>query len=173
MCADRVAEANAFVLPGGKVFVHTGILPICRDDDGLATVLAHEMAHNVAQHVAEKLSTVALLEPLLYALVIFDPTRLSQILAGAVFHFGIMMPSSRVQEREADHIGLMIMAQSCFEPRRAVELWERMARAHAQAHADTLPQWLSTHPSVSVAVRCRRVCWRDVLTGYRISIARR
>ncbi|OJD21508.1 hypothetical protein ACJ73_07153 [Blastomyces percursus] len=134
-------EMNAFVLPGGNVFVFTGILPICRDKDGLAAVLGHEIAHVLAHHPAERMSSnIIVIVAALAASILFD---VSQNLSSAIFNLMLALPNSRTQESEADEIGLMMMAKSCFKPEAAVGLWSRMH----QAEKAVPPQILSTHPS--------------------------
>ncbi|KAI9864025.1 MAG: hypothetical protein M1813_003341 [Trichoglossum hirsutum] len=127
-------QINAFVVPGG-------ILPLCETEDGLAVVLGHEIAHNVAHHSAERLSQVMWMYIGMWGLawLFGSPDFLSQIL----IDFGFMRPGSRKQESEADYIGLMMMAQSCYDPEAAVGMWQRMEKAEQYAP----PQWLSTHPS--------------------------
>lgn len=102
------------------MFVFTGILPLCADDDGLATVLGHEIAHNIAHHSAEKLSQVFFLQLGVWGLELLDlaPASLSQALIDLAF----LKPGSRKQESEADYIGLMIMAESCYDPEKAIDL---------------------------------------------------
>lgn len=144
------AEANAFVLPGGKVFVYTGILPITQNDAGLAAVLGHEIAHNLANHSAERMSGAIVVQMLIYVATIAEWTlggngQISHYLAQIALDFGVMRPASRQQESEADFIGLLLMAQSCYDPKAAVGLWQRMQKAQKGAP----PEWLSTHPSVS------------------------
>jgi predicted Zn-dependent protease len=143
-------EANAFVLPGGKVFVYTGILPIAQTDDGLAAILGHEIAHNVARHSAESASRYLIINlPLRYLLIFLDNTGytmgVGRVIGDILMGLGVTMPASRKQESEADYIGLMIMAKACYDPRDAVGVWERMEAANHGA----APEWLSTHPSVS------------------------
>ncbi len=115
------------------MFVFTGILPICANDDGLAAVLGHEIAHNVAHHSAEKLSTVWFLQIGCWALELLGiaPASLSQALADLAF----MKPGSRKQESEADYIGLMIMAGSCYDPEGAAEL-EVLPESLPEKHAN-------------------------------------
>ena len=134
-------EANAFVLPGGRVFVFTGILPICVGEEGLAAVLGHEIAHNVAHHTAEKISQTLFLFPLALSLSFFFdlPGRTSQFLVDIFLE----RPGSRKMESEADYIGLLMMAQACYDPNAAVGLWKRMAKEQQ----DAPPQILSTHPA--------------------------
>lgn len=138
---DSPQEQNAFVMPGGKVFVFTGILPICRDENGLASVLAHEIAHTVAHHTAERMSREAFvfLGTALISLI-FD---VSGGFGNGVSNLFFSLPNTRTQELEADHIGLLIMAESCFDPQSAADLWTRMK----EANPSEPPQFLSTHPS--------------------------
>ncbi|MCJ1352671.1 MAG: hypothetical protein MMC33_002655 [Icmadophila ericetorum] len=134
-------EMNAFVVPGGKVFVFSGLLGICETEEGLATVLGHEIAHNVAHHAAENYSRISIVLPLAWlASYMFD---FSGQLAYMVLDYAYSKPGSRRQESEADRIGLMMMAQSCYNPEEAVHLWQRMEKAEKVK----IPQFLSTHPS--------------------------
>ena len=122
------------------MFVFSGILPICADEDGLATVLGHEIAHNVAHHMGEKLSQqiYIVLIPLLNNY--FDISVQTTALA---IDFAIQRPGSRQMETEADLLGLLMMAQSCYNPAGAVSFWQRMAKAEQYEP----PQFASTHPS--------------------------
>lgn len=138
---DDPEQMNAFVWPGGKVLVFSGILPICAGEDGLAAVLGHEIAHNVAHHTSEKLSQRFYLIPLALALTwTFDISgQLSQFL----LDFALKRPGSRKMESEADYIGLLMMAQACYDPNAAWQMWERMSKEEQYA----TPQFLSTHPA--------------------------
>lgn len=132
---------NAFVIPGGKVFVFRGILDICEGDDGLAAVLGHEIAHNVAHHAAERSSRAVILLPvgiLAWFMLGLDPS-IVRIFSNLVFEW----PGSRKEEAEADYIGLLMMAESCYNPEAAMGLWARMEKEER----GTPPQFLSTHPS--------------------------
>jgi predicted Zn-dependent protease len=146
-----LVECNAFVIPGGKVFVYSGILPIAKNDDGLAAILGHEIAHNLARHAAESMSSLVMLAPIRWALIFLDSTGytmgLGRLLGDIAMDLGLMRPASRKQESEADYIGLMMMAKSCYDPSEAVKVWERMEQAQRD---EGIPQWLSTHPSVRV-----------------------
>ncbi|MBN9091353.1 MAG: M48 family metallopeptidase [Reyranella sp.] len=145
---------NAFCLPGGKVAVYAGILPITRTEAGLATVIGHEVAHALARHSAERLSdqkAVAagtMLATLGLAVAggksgsTYAPMAAAALGAGATV--GILLPMSRTQESEADHIGLVLMAMAGYDPREAVGVWERMK---ARSGGPRTPEWLSTHPA--------------------------
>ncbi|CAI7620175.1 unnamed protein product [Penicillium glandicola] len=132
---------NAFVLPGGKVFVYTGILPICKDEDGLAAVLGHEIAHVVAHHPAERMSNSFITLGAVFAIsFLFDVSgQFSSFLLNLMYS----LPNSRTQEAEADNIGLMMMSKACFNPEAAVKLWARMHEQEKQSP----PQFMSTHPT--------------------------
>ncbi|KAF7122702.1 hypothetical protein CNMCM5793_000812 [Aspergillus hiratsukae] len=132
---------NAFVLPGGKVFVYTGILPICKDEDGLAAVLGHEIAHVIAHHPAERMSNNILTVGAVFLIsMLFD---ISGQIPSLLLNLMYSLPNSRTQEAEADNIGLMMMSKACFNPEAAVGLWARMQKAEQEAP----PQFMSTHPS--------------------------
>jgi len=147
---------NAFCLPGGKVVVYTGILPITRDETGLATVVGHEVAHALARHGAERMST-GLLTDLAgkTAGIVFGgghPETASAVeqAFGIGSNVGILLPFSRSQESEADHIGLILMSKAGYDPRQAVGFWQRMEQAAKGEHP---PEFLSTHPSDERRVR--------------------
>lgn len=117
-------------------------------DDQLATILGHEIAHNLARHAAEQLSrSVFVIMPIQTMIYILDSMGLlyglGQLVGRLLLDFGVSRPASRVQESEADYIGLMMMARSCYNPQAAVEVWDRME----QANKNNIPEWLSTHPS--------------------------
>ncbi|MCI0745134.1 MAG: M48 family metallopeptidase [Verrucomicrobia subdivision 3 bacterium] len=144
-------EPNAFCLPGGKVGIYTGILPITKDEAGLATVVGHEVAHAAARHGAERLSNQMLLQTggqvLGSAVSAADPRW--QTAAGAVYglgaNLGYALPHSRAQESEADRIGLLYMARAGYEPDAAVGFWERFAEVNRKSGSGT-PWFLRTHP---------------------------
>jgi predicted Zn-dependent protease len=142
-------EANAFCLPGGKVGVYTGILPITKDEGGLATVLGHEVAHAVARHGGERVTRAMGLQTLGQA--VDTAAAQSQYHAailqgyGAVAQVGVELPFSRSNESEADHIGLIYMARAGYDPEQAVAFWERFHEFNLKAGANT-PWFLRTHP---------------------------
>ena len=144
-------EINAFCMPGGKVVVYSGLLPIAQNDTGLAVVLGHEIAHAVANHGEERLSQELLLqmggEVLSAVTGSYNPgiQGLISQLYGLGANVGFLLPYSRQQEYEADHLGLIFMAMAGYDPRAAIPFWERMMRA-AQGKPRP-PELLSTHPS--------------------------
>jgi predicted Zn-dependent protease len=141
----RKNEANAYCLPGGKIVVYTGILPITENDAGLATVLGHEVAHATAEHVAERIERDHLTEvaaAIIAGGVAFTPAQFVKLTA--LLGVGSSLPFSRSQESEADHIGLIYMARAGYDPHQAVAFWKRMQRA-SRGHEP--PEFLSDHPS--------------------------
>jgi len=143
-------EVNAWCMPGGKVVVYSGILPVTQGEAGLAVVMAHEIAHAVAEHGNERMSQGLLAQ--------FGGMALSEALSarpeatqnlwmtayGVGAQYGAMLPYSRLQENEADHLGLIFMAMAGYDPNEAVTLWQRMA---TQKGGTAPPEFLSTHPS--------------------------
>ena len=146
---------NAFALPGGKIGVHAGIFKVAKTPDQLAAVLGHEVGHVIAQHGNERMST---------AFATRLGVKVVQVAAGASGHalssgamsalglgarYGILMPFSRVHEKEADVIGQNLMARAGFDPRASIALWENMQKASKGGP----PEFLSTHPSGSNRIR--------------------
>ncbi|WP_231887769.1 M48 family metallopeptidase [Thermodesulfatator autotrophicus] len=148
---DKPDTINAFCLPGGKVFVYTGILPVAENEAGLATVLAHEIAHAIARHGAERMSiamVAAFGETLAAHLFDFKNPRTRELFLAAYglgTTIGVILPYSRKQEYEADTIGLYLMAKAGYDPREAVRFWERMRKV--AAGRKKIPEFLSTHPA--------------------------
>ncbi|KAL7662530.1 Peptidase M48 domain-containing protein [[Candida] zeylanoides] len=135
---------NAFILPNGKIFIFSSILPVCRDDDGLATVLSHELSHQLARHTAEQLSK----QPLYLALsvALYAATGVDW-LSDVVVNGALRMPASREMETEADRIGCDLMARSCFSLGEAVRFWQRMEQWEQRAASPgALVEFFSTHP---------------------------
>lgn len=160
-------QKNAFCLPGGKIVVYSGILPITQDDAGLATVIGHEVAHALARHGAERVSQSLLAQGALAgANVALSNKSLEQqqgILSalGLGLQLGVLLPFSREHESEADRIGLILMAKAGYDPQSAIGLWERMSSSGAQQP----PEFLSTHPSDRTRIR-QIQAWVAEARGY-------
>ncbi|HYX34740.1 MAG TPA: M48 family metallopeptidase [Oligoflexus sp.] len=141
----RDDQANAFCLPGGKVAVYTGLLPYAQNNAGLAAVLGHEVAHALLRHSAERMSQQLLQQGALSLVGLsFQNSQYRDLIAAALgigSQFGISLPFSRLQETEADRLGLELMAKAGYDPREAVNLWNRMGENGGRA-----PEILSTHP---------------------------
>lgn len=150
-------QVNAFALPGGKVAVYTGILPVTRDDAGLAAVLGHEVAHATARHGGERISQTLLVQTGLAAVQVGlarnDPHMVRTVtsLLGAGAAVGLLLPWSRAQESEADHLGLIYMAKAGYHPSAARDLWVRMAQQSGEGSRP--PEFLSTHPLPETRIR--------------------
>ena len=176
--------ANAFVTPGGNLFVFSGILRVCGNSDALAAVLGHEIAHAVASHSAERMSSacaanlfsgsVFFLVGALPGLALFALWSIS----GGRFiqNYLFSLPMTRKMETEADYIGLMMMAEACFDPREAVGYWRRMEHLHRHGGHE-IPEMLSTHPSVRPLTRTKTqkhmssTCILILFTTYRMRTA--
>ncbi|RKF60237.1 Mitochondrial metalloendopeptidase OMA1 [Erysiphe neolycopersici] len=143
------SEANAFVLPGGKVFVMSGILSIADTDAGLASVLSHEIAHGLANHHAENMSNAFLVTwPLRIAIFLLFDIITGGVFGNLLLEYGFNRPASRTHEREADYIGLMMMSRACYDPRAAFVFMKRLEQLEAAQGKLDIP-WLSTHPSTA------------------------
>ena len=141
----RKNEANAYCLPGGKIVVYTGILPVTRNDAALATVLGHEVAHATAEHAAERIEADHLTKvaaAIVAGGVAFTPRQYLEVTA--LLGAAGSLPFSRKQESEADHIGLVYMARAGYDPRQAVAFWQRMKKA---SQGKEPPEFASDHPS--------------------------
>jgi len=151
---DEPGTVNAFCLPGGRVAVYTGILPVTKDEEGLAVVMAHEVAHALAHHGAERMSQGELMNiggaALQTGLAGKDPAVQQKVMTafGVGANVGVLLPFSRGHEAEADHIGLILMAKAGYDPRAAVPFWRRMDAGGGKKP----PEFLSTHPSDSTRI---------------------
>ena len=155
---EEPSMVNAFCLPGGKVAIFTGILPIAKNEAGLATVMGHEVAHALQRHGAERISRsileqIAQLGTLAAAATgAIDPAVMQGI--QSAYGVGVSLPFNRKQESEADFVGLQLMAKAGYDPREAVPFWERMSGCPRKMigtlcfrSASSIPEFLSTHPS--------------------------
>ena len=152
-------EANAFCLPGGKVGVYTGILPITKDEAGLAVVMGHEVAHASAHHGGERMSEAMAVQMggqlLGVGLSAADPKlqALASLAYGTGAKLGRELPHSRAQESEADHIGLLYMARAGYNPEEAVNFWTRFSQYNKQAGGSGDLWFMRTHPLDDVRIK--------------------
>ncbi len=148
-------EVNAWCMPGGKVVFYTGILPVCKDDTGVAVVMGHEVAHAVAQHGNERMSQGLLAQfggMALDQALSSKPEQTRQLAMTAFAvgaQYGALLPYSRLQESEADHLGLIFMAMAGYDPHAAADFWQRMSSQGGGAP----PEFMSTHPSDESRIR--------------------
>ncbi len=142
-------QVNAFCLPGGKIAVYTGILPVAANTDGLAAIMGHEIAHALLRHGGERMAQQKLVQIGSIAASMstgeMDPQQRQMVMAaiGAGTQYGVLLPFSRSHESEADRVGLLLSAAACFNPEEAPRLWERMAALGKQKP----PEFMSTHPA--------------------------
>jgi metalloendopeptidase OMA1, mitochondrial len=147
-------DKNAFALPGGKVAVYTGMLAICKNEAGLATVLSHEIAHVIARHGAQRMSQQLLLTGAMMgaSLSLRNNTQRNIIMSalGLGVLYGVTLPFSRGDEGEADQIGLVYMARAGYDPEEAIRFWKRFSKEKGDKNP---PEWASTHPADETRVR--------------------
>ncbi len=139
---------NAFAMPGGKVVVYSGLLPVTQNEASLAVVIGHEIGHVVAKHAHERISQQLALQAgselageLLGGVA---ATQIGQTVFGLGAQMGVMLPYARKQEYEADQLGLIFMAMAGYDPRVAIPFWTRMAQS---SQGGKIPEFLSTHPT--------------------------
>ena len=168
-------EANAWCLPGGKVAVYTGILPYTQTEEGLATVMAHEIAHAIARHGAEGNLQSSLLQEGLQLLSssLNNNSNQKDIMTAATIlgNVGFILPYSRKHESEADYIGLILMARAGYDPYKAIEFWERMSQAHS-GNQDVITKFLSTHKKKKKRIKDLKSHLREALIIYNTSKGR-
>ena len=141
---------NAWCMPGGKVVVYTGILPLTKNETGLSVVMGHEIAHAIAKHGSERMSQGLIVQMGGIALekaIEEKPEKTRNLFLqsfGIGAQVGVLLPFSRRHESEADHLGLIFMAMAGYNPEEAVDFWQRMADSKQGAAP---PEFLSTHPA--------------------------
>lgn len=164
-------SVNAWCMPGGKVVVYTGLLPVTKDEAGLAVVMGHEIAHAIAKHGAERMTHGLIVE--------FGGMALSEALAkkpeqtrnlfmksyGVGTQYGVLLPYSRVQENEADRMGLIFMAMAGYDPQEAISFWERMSTTNKDKPSP--PELLSTHPADATRIRNIKSLIPEAMQYYR------
>lgn len=163
-------EINAWCMPGGKVVIYTGILPLTQDDAGLAVVMGHEIAHAIARHGSERMS-----QGLLYDLggmalseaVKTNPAATQKIFMqsyGLGAQYGVLLPFSRLHETEADRLGLIFTAMAGYDPHAAVAFWTRMS---ASKEGASPPEFLSTHPADTTRIQNIEQMMPEAMQYYR------
>jgi predicted Zn-dependent protease len=162
-------QVNAWCMPGGKVVVYTGLLPVTQNDEGLAVVLGHEIAHAIARHGSERMSQGLMVQLGGMALSEAMKTRpeatqqLFMQAYGLGTQIGLTLPYSRLHEKEADYMGLIFMAMAGYNPQTAVEFWQRMAAAKDGASP---PELLSTHPADATRIRYIEEMLPEIMQKY-------
>jgi predicted Zn-dependent protease len=142
-------QANAFCLPGGKMAVYTGLIPVTRNDDAMAVVLGHEIAHALLRHGSQRMAQQKLVQVGQVAAGVavgnMDPQQQQMMMAvfGAGAQYGLILPYGRKHETQADEVGLMLAAAACYDPREAIPLWQRMSELNGGQRP---PEFASTHP---------------------------
>lgn len=162
---------NAFCLPGGKVFVYTGLFDYAQNDDQLAAVIGHEVGHAIARHGAERVSTAMAAQTGAAVGMIaisgsdMSPAsrQLTMAAMGLGVNVGVILPFSRGQEYEADRIGLILMAKAGYDPRAALNFWQ----AFAQQPGKKPPEFLSTHPASENRIQSIRALIPEAMQYYR------
>ena len=147
-------QKNAFALPGGKIAIYTGILPVAKNEAGLATVMSHEVAHVIARHGAQRMTQQMLLQgAMLGAGLSMNNSKHRNIILSALglgVIYGFTLPFSRSHEGEADQIGLIYMAKAGYDPREAINFWQRFSKIKGEKGP---PEWASTHPADATRMR--------------------
>ena len=158
---DDPTVVNAFALPGGKMAVYTGILPVCGSEAGLAVVMGHEIGHVIAQHGTQRMSRSMGAEAILQFVNLGDYRGLAE----AGYSLLVELPYGRGDESESDHIGLIYMARAGYDPREAPRFWQRMASGSSGGP----PEFLSTHPTHETRVADLQELMPEALQEYQRS----
>jgi len=162
-------ELNAFCLPGGKIVVYTGLLPVTQNEPALAAVMGHEMAHALARHGSQRVLQTTLAQTFMagaqFSMADMEPGQRRTVLAalGAGAQYGLLMPFGRAHETEADELGLLTMARAGYDPREAIPFWQRMSKAGGAQP----PAYLSTHPSHAQRIADLQAFMPRALAEYR------
>jgi len=164
-------KVNAFCLPGGKMVVYTGILPVANNDASLATVLGHEMAHATSRHGAQRVFQQNLTQTAMAGLagslsdMDYEKQRAIMVALGAGAQYGVSLPFGREQESEADHIGLLYMARAGYDPRESLGFWQRME----EMSQNQPPEFMSDHPSHGTRIQQLKAWMPQALEEYQRS----
>lgn len=160
---------NAWCMPGGKVVVYTGLLPVSQTEEGLAVVMGHEIAHAIARHGNERMSEglVIALGGMVLEEALKEKKQETQLLFLALYSIGsnlaFSLPNSRMQESEADKLGLIFMSMAGYDPQEAIPFWQRMSQVNKGAK---VPQFLSTHPSDETRIKKLSALIPEIKTQY-------
>lgn len=143
-------QANAFCLPGGKMAVYTGLLPVAQSEDALAVVMGHEIAHALLRHGAQRMAQQKLTQigQMAGAASGMDPQQQQMVMAA--MGYGYLLPYAREHETQADEVGLMLAAAACYDPAQAMPLWERMSQSSG---GQAPPEFSSTHPNPGTRIQ--------------------
>ncbi len=137
-------QVNAFCLPGGKMAVYTGLVPVAQNDNAMAVVMGHEITHALLRHGAQRMTEQKLSQLGQMAGAMSGMNQQSMQAVMAVYGYGRSLPYARKQETQADEMGLLLAAAACFDPQEAIPLWERMNQASG---GRSQPEFSSTHPN--------------------------
>jgi len=143
-------QANAFCLPGGKMAVYTGLVPVARTRDAMAVVMGHEIAHALLRHGAQRMAQQKLTQIGQVAGAASGMDAQQQQMMMSAMGYGYLLPYARSHETQADEVGLMLAAAACFDPREAVPLWQRMGQASG---GQSPPEFSSTHPNPGTRIQ--------------------
>jgi|TARA_B110001452_G_scaffold262831_1_gene263385 predicted Zn-dependent protease len=168
---DNKKIKNAWCMPGGKIAIYTGILPVTKNNNGLAAVMGHEIAHAVAKHSIERASRSALINTSTQIIDMVTGGKLSQInkvtpginTVGLLSKIGLMNPFTRKQETEADYLGMIFSSLSGYDIRETKKIWERMQESNKGKKP---PAWLSTHPSADNRINNLKSWETSVILDY-------
>jgi predicted Zn-dependent protease len=143
-------QVNAFCLPGGKMAVYTGLVPVAQNADAMAAVMGHEIAHALLRHGAQRMAQqkLAQIGQMAGGLSGMDPQTQQAVMAA--MGYGYLLPYARRHETQADYVGLMLAAAACFDPREAIPLWQRMSEASG---GQAPPEFSSTHPNPGTRIQ--------------------
>jgi len=167
-------EANAFCLPGGKIAVYTGLLPITQNTDALAVVMGHEIAHALLRHGSQRMAQQKLVQMGQMAAGVamggMDPQQQQMIMGalGAGAQYGLVLPYGRNHETQADKVGLMLAAAACYDPRQAIPLWERMSQLGGGQRP---PEFASTHPDPANRIQTLQALMPAAMQFYQANCA--
>lgn len=153
---------NAFALPGGKIAVYTGIFPAAKDEAGLAAIMGHEVVHALARHGGERMSQGIVAQLILTGAQVAGSSPEVMQALGLGTQVGVILPFGRRHESEADYIGLLLAAQAGYDPRAAVEVWQRMEKLGG----DQPPEFLSTHPGHGTRIADLQAAMPEALAIY-------